>query len=142
MVFSGGGARGAYETGVLRYVFGEFARRHGVPTIDIVSGTSVGAINGSFLASVLHDPVEGVQRLVRLWNDLELDRVLGFGVGHAVKLPRVLFGGAKGSGLVDVSPLIKLVNENLRWSDLARNLRRGKLRALTVSATHVATGRP
>lgn len=142
MVFSGGGARGAYETGVLRYIFGEFARRHGVPNVDIVSGTSVGAINGSFLASVVHDPVEGVQRLVRLWHDLELDRVLGFGMGQAVKLPRVLFGGVKGSGLVDVSPLIKLVNENLRWSDLARNLRRGKLRALTVSATHVATGRP
>lgn len=142
MVFSGGGARGAYETGVLRYIFGEFARRHGVPKIDVVSGTSVGAINGSFLASVIHDPVEGVQRLVRLWHDLELDRVLGFGMGHAVKLPRVLFGGVTGSGLVDVSPLIRLVNENLRWSDLARNLRRGKLRALTVSATHVATGRP
>jgi NTE family protein len=142
MVLSGGGARGAYEVGVLRYLFGEFARKHGVPAIDIVSGTSVGAINGTFVASVVHDPVVGVQRLVHLWSDLELDRVLGFGIGQAAKLPRVLFGGKHGAGLFDVSPLIKLVGQNMRWSDLARNLRRSRLRALTVSATHVATGRP
>lgn len=142
MVFSGGGARGAYEAGVLRYLFGEFARRYGLPTVDVVSGTSVGAINGTFVASVVHDPVAGVERLVRLWSDLELDRVIGFGVGQAAKLPRVLFGGKQGAGILDVSPLIKLVSTNMRWSDLVRNLRRSKLRALTISATHVATGRP
>ncbi len=142
MVFSGGGARGAYEAGVLRYLYGEFARRHGVPSVDIVSGTSVGAINGAFVASVVHEPIQGVERLVRLWSELELDRVLGFGVGQAAKLPRVLFGGRQGAGLFDVSPLIRLVGQNMRWSDLVRNLRRGRLRALTISATHVATGRP
>lgn len=142
MVFSGGGARGAYEAGVLRYLYGEFARKRGVPSVDIVSGTSVGAINGAFLASVVHEPVVGVERLVRLWSELELDRVLGFGVGQAAKLPRVLFGGKQGAGLLDVSPLIKLVGQNMRWSDLVRNLRRARLRALTISATHVATGRP
>ena len=142
MVFSGGGARGAYEAGVLRYLYGEFARRHGVPTIDIVSGTSVGAINGSYLASVVHEPMAGIERLVKLWSELELDRVIGFGVTQATKLPRVLFGGRQGAGILDVSPLIKLVSTNMRWSDLVRNLRRSRLRALTISATHVATGRP
>jgi NTE family protein len=142
MVFSGGGARGAYEAGVLRYLYGEFARKHGVPSVDIVTGTSVGAINGTYVASVVHEPIAGIQRLVHLWSDLELDRVLGFGVGQAAKLPRVLFGGRQGAGLFDVSPLIKLVGQNMRWSDLARNLRRSRLRALTISATQVATGRP
>jgi NTE family protein len=142
IVLSGGGARGAYEAGVLRYVFGEFARRHGTPTFDIVSGTSVGAINGAFLGSVSHEPVEGIARLTELWSMLELDRVLGFGVLQAAKLPRVLFGGRQGAGLFDVSPLIRIVSENMRWADLARNLRKGRLQAITVSATHVATGRP
>jgi NTE family protein len=142
MVFSGGGARGAYEAGVLRYLFGEFARRYGAPRVDVVSGTSVGAINGAYVASVVHDPIAGVERLVRLWSELELDRVISFGVGQATKLPRVLFGGRQGAGILDVSPLIKLVSTNMRWSDLVRNLRRGRLRALTISATHVATGRP
>lgn len=142
MVLSGGGARGAYEAGVLRYLYGEFARRHGPPTLDIISGTSVGAINGTYLASVVHEPISGVERLVRLWSELELDRVIGFGVGQAAKLPRVLFGGRQGAGVLDVSPLIKLVSTHMRWSDLVRNLRRARLRALTISATHVATGRP
>lgn len=142
MVFSGGGARGAYEAGVLRYLYGEFARRHGIPSIDIVSGTSVGAINGTYLASVVHEPIAGIERLVKLWAELELDRVIGFGVSQAAKLPRVLFGGKQGAGILDVSPLIKLVSTNMRWSDLVRNLRRSRLRALTISATHVATGRP
>ncbi len=142
MVFSGGGARGAYEAGVLRYLFGEFARRHGVPRIDVISGTSVGAINGTFLGSAVHDPVAGIARLVSLWSDLELDRVISFGVAQAAKLPRVLFGGKRGAGVLDVAPLIDLIAANMRWADLVRNLRRGRLAALTISATHVATGRP
>ncbi len=142
IVLSGGGARGAYEAGILRYLFGEFQARHGEPRLDVISGTSVGAINGAFLASVVHDSAAGIQRLGTLWSDLALDRVLGFGVGQAARLPRVLSGGTDGAGVFDVTPLAKIVGENLRWADLARNVRRGRLRALTISATHVATGRP
>lgn len=143
IVLSGGGARGAYEAGVLRYIWGDLARRIGVPPqVDIVSGTSVGAINGAYLASVAHEPGPGIGRLVDLWASLELDRVLGFGALQAARLPRVLFGGRRGAGLFDVTPLSQLVTTNLRWQDIARNLRRRKLMALTVSATHVATGRP
>jgi len=142
IVLSGGGARGAYEAGVLRYVYGDLAKRYGTPRIDIISGTSVGAINGAFLGSVSHDPVQHISRLSQLWAELELDRVLGFGLFQAAKLPRVLFGGRQNTGLFDVSPLIRIVSENIRWMDLARNLRRGQLQAITVSATHVATGRP
>ena len=44
IVLSGGGARGAYEAGVLRFILDELPRRTGVtPDFDIVSGTSVGA---------------------------------------------------------------------------------------------------
>ena len=143
IVLSGGGARGAYEAGVFRYLFGDFARRYGAPPRpDIISGTSVGAINGAFLASVAHDPIAGIARLVELWSSLELERVLGFGALQAARLPRVLFGGRQGAGLFDASPLMDLVTKNLRFPDIARNLRGGALTALTVSATHVATGRP
>jgi NTE family protein len=142
IVLSGGGARGAFEAGVLKYLFGEFAAKHGAPRFDIISGTSVGAINGAYLGAVAHDPVEGIARLTQLWSGLELDHVLGFGVLQAAKLPRVLFGGRQGAGLFDVSPLIRVVSDNMRWPDLTRNLRKGRLQALTVSATHVATGRP
>ena len=60
MILSGGGARGAYEVGVLSYVFDDLTRvRGGPPRIDILSGTSVGAINACYVAAHLADPVLG-----------------------------------------------------------------------------------
>jgi NTE family protein len=142
MILSGGGARGAYEVGVLWYIFDELTRILGAPPrIDILCGTSVGAINACFLAAHLGDPVLGLRRLVELWSELELTRVLGFGVRQVVTLPRVLLGGGEGYGLFDVKPMADLVQREISWRAVARCLRRGMLRALTVSCTEVGTGR-
>ncbi len=143
MIFSGGGARGAYEVGVLSYVFEELARmRGGPPRIDVLCGTSVGAINACYLAAHLADPVLGLRRLVHLWSELEITRVLGFGLRQFVGIPKlVMGGGANGTGLFDVSPMADLVSREISWRAVARSLRKHKLRALTVSTTEVATGR-
>lgn len=143
LILSGGGARGAYEVGVLWYVFDELARIRGAPPrVDILSGTSVGAINACYLAAHLTDPVLGMRRLVELWTDLQLTRVLGFGLRQVVNLPRLLFGGAgNGSGLFDVRPMADLVQQEISWRAVTRCLRRRKLRALSVSCTEVSTGR-
>jgi NTE family protein len=142
MILSGGGARGAYEVGVLSYIFDELTRILGAPPkIDILCGTSVGAINACFLAAHLGDPVLGLRRLVDLWSDLELTRVLGFGIRQVVTLPRVLLGGAEGSGLFDVRPMAELVQREISWRAVSRCLRKHMIRALTVSCTEVSTGR-
>lgn len=142
LVLSGGGARGAYEVGVLSYLYGELAAERGVPPIDLVCGTSVGAINGTFLASVLDDPIPEMARLTAMWRALSVGDVLGFGVGQARRLHRVLLGGRRGSGLFDPGPMATIIRDGIKWRRLARNLRHGRLRALTVTATHVPTGRP
>ena len=142
MILSGGGARGAYEVGVLWYIFDEVTRILGkAPRIDILCGTSVGAINGCFLAAHLGDPVLGLRRLVELWSDLELTRVLGFGVRQLTTLPRVLLGGGNGYGVFDVRPMAEIVQREISWRAVSRCLRKGLLRALTVSCTEVSTGR-
>lgn len=142
VIFSGGGARGAYEVGVLSYVYGDLAAARGrAPAIDFICGTSVGAINGTFLASVLDDPHPGVVRLASIWSELALSDVLGFGVGQARRLHRVLLGGSQGSGFFDARPMSEIISRGIDWRRLARNLRHGRLRALTVTATHVPTGR-
>jgi NTE family protein len=143
IILSGGGARGAYEVGVLWYVFDEFTRLRGAPPrIDILSGTSVGAINACFLAAHLADPTLGLRRLVELWSELQLTRVLGFGLRQMVSLPRLLMGGAEqGTGLFDVRPMADLVQREISWRAVARTLRRRQLRALSVSCTEVTTGR-
>ncbi len=143
VILSGGGARGAYEVGVLWYVFDELSRIRGrPPQVDIICGTSVGAINGCYLAAHLADPVLGMRRLVHLWSELELTRVLGFGFRQVVSLPRLLIGGGNdGTGLFDLTPMADLVGREISWRALARTLRKRKLRALTVSTTEVGTGR-
>jgi NTE family protein len=143
IILSGGGARGAYEVGVLSYLFEDITRMLGAPPrIDIVCGTSVGAINGCFLTAHMSDPVLGLRRLVQLWTELELTRVLGFGVKQVVGLPRLAFGGlGDGSGLFDVRPMAELISKEISWRAVTRTLRRKLLRALSVSTTEVSTGR-
>jgi NTE family protein len=143
MILSGGGARGAYEVGVLSYIFDDLARTRGAPPrIDILSGTSVGAINACYLAAHLTDPALGMRRLVELWTELQLTRVLGFGLRQFVSLPRLLLGGtAEGTGLFDVRPMADLVQREISWRAVTRCLRRRLLRALSVSCTEVSTGR-
>ncbi len=143
MILSGGGARGAYEVGVLWYIFDDLTRLRGAPPrLDILSGTSVGAINACYLAAHLADPVLGLRRLVELWSELQLTRVLGFGMRQVVHLPRLAIGGGdEGRGLFDVRPMADLVQREISWRAVARCLRRRQLRALSVSCTEVSTGR-
>jgi NTE family protein len=142
MILSGGGARGAYEVGVLWYIFDDLSRLRGAPPkIDILCGTSVGAINACYLAAHLADPVLGTRRLVHLWTELQLTRVLGFGVRQVVSIPRLLLGGGEGTGLFDVRPMADLVTREISWRAVSRCLRRRQLRALSVSCTEVSTGR-
>ena len=111
------------------------------PKIDILCGTSVGAINACYLAAHLGDPVLGLRRLVELWSDFELARVLGFSLRQVATLPRVLLGGGPGYGLFDVRPMAELVQREISWRAVSRCLRKHMLRALTVSCTEVSAGR-
>lgn len=144
VILSGGGARGAYEVGVLSYVLDTFARQRGgkPPPIDVLSGTSVGAVNACFLAAHMSDSTLGVRRLANLWREIRLEEVLGFGLRQAVGLPRVLVGGSESTtGVFDVMPMAKLIEREIEWRAIARTLRRGELSVLSVSATEVTHGR-
>ncbi len=142
LVMSGGGARGAYEVGVLSYLFGDLVKERGHPPIDLVCGTSVGAINGAFVAANIHDPVTGMRQLREMWCELALSNVLGFNLLQATRLHRIVLGGRRGGGLFDATPMTEIIRQGIDYQQLRRNLREGRLKAFTVTATHVATGRP
>ena len=143
VILSGGGARGAYEVGVLSYILDSFARSRGAaPRFDILCGTSVGAINACLLAAHMADPTLGIRRLAGLWSDLVLPDVLGFSLRQAMNLPRVLLGGGSSTvGIFDVSPMAKLIEREIPWRAVARTLRHGHLSALAISATEMSSGR-
>src|SRR3954452_18762010 len=76
-VLSGGGSRGAYEAGIIHYLRTDLAKRLGrhVP-IDIVTGTSVGAINAAFLAATMSDPETQAQQIVASWRALRIEELI------------------------------------------------------------------
>jgi NTE family protein len=53
----------------------------------------------------------------------------------------VLFGGSTATGLFDVRPMIELVTREVSWKAVAKSIRRGHLRAMSISTTEIATGR-
>lgn len=141
IVLAGGGARGAYEVGVLSYLFDELAMVRGRSIeVDVICGTSVGAINSAFMAGHVEDSRSGVKRLVELWSNLELDRVLGFGWRQAASLAGMFRAGST-TGLVDVTPMAQLVSREVPWANIGRGMRAGKLRALSITCTEVYSGR-
>lgn len=156
IVLSGGGARGAYEAGVLSHLFESvYPRLSPDFEFDIVSGTSVGAIHAAYIAASAH--LRGSARATPLadtWRNMALDKVLNIGLLDIAALPlRALgFASQRGSvtgssspdtlgGLVNIAPLERLVEERIAWPDLHRNLDAGKPGALCIACTEVDSGR-
>ncbi len=154
IVLSGGGARGAYEVGVLRYILKQLPARLGhVPRFDIYCGTSVGAVHSCYLAATADAPGESIHKLEQLWRGMSFTSVYRFGFRDALNFSRMLFGSVRGApidtadhpdrihGLLNTEPLEHLVVGNIPWRRLRRNLRKGVFSALCISTTEIATGR-
>jgi NTE family protein len=154
LVLSGGGARGAYEAGVLGWVLDELPRRLGRPVrFDIVTGTSVGAIHACYVAATVARPAAG-QQLGDIWRSLDLGGVYRVGMGDVVGIPLRLLGlirrramppqagiAERLSGLLDTLPLERLVRDSIPWADLRRNVDSGAVEAVAVAATEIASGK-
>jgi NTE family protein len=149
-VMSGGGSRGAYEAGIIHYLRTDLAKRMGrhVP-LDIVSGTSVGAINAAFLAATMEDPDAQAAQLVAAWRALRIEELISLRAIDVLRATRLLLGGeppppAPGSfrygGLLDTGGLERFVLRVIPWRGIDRSLRGRHFHAISVSATHVGTG--
>jgi NTE family protein len=153
LVLAGGGARGAYEAGVLRYICEELPRDTGVkPWFDIVSGTSVGALNACFVAATADDLEHSLVKLWDRWLELRADVLLKIRPLEVLRFARSMIGGApmrveddgsgvRRGGLIDTSELERFVLDSVQWTRIARNIASRALHAVSVSATHVASGK-
>ena len=143
LVLQGGGARGAYEAGVLRFITNEIAPRLDAPMqIPLISGTSVGALNGAFLAGHGLHPTTG-RRLSRLWRTLEVADIWEFDSLDLLRSPARLYTPDPdiGSAFLDARPVQRLVRKLFPTEGLKRAFASGALTAFIVAATEVATGR-
>lgn len=154
LVLSGGGARGAYEAGVIRYIRDELPMRvRPHVRFEIMCGTSVGAINCCYLAATSHQPEMQGQALVNIWQGLQIDRVYQLGMREMLNLPKFLLGSrgrgelddmvgpGRLGGLFNTSPMEYLVRNDIPWHRIKKNLEEGFFKALAINATHIASGR-
>lgn len=71
LVLSGGGAKGAFQCGALKHLLGERHERY-----DIIAGTSVGALNGSFLSMFkLGEEAQAAHELEALWLGIDNSKI-------------------------------------------------------------------
>lgn len=154
IILSGGGARGAYEAGVLSFLFEELPKRLGKPIdFDIVCGTSVGAIHAAFLAATADMESGRGALLKKIWERMRVDEIFRFTSRDMLRIPARMMGVRRVArqlregqrpdrlyGLLDTRPLERLVLESIPWQGIRRNLRANRLDAVCIATTQIATG--
>lgn len=149
LVLSGGGMRGAYEVGIVAGIMEVLDPDPGSPPVfQVFAGTSVGAINATYLASNAHHPAHAVERLAEVWNSLRLEdhaRVRPFGLARLPDSLRARFRAkpedAMGTSLLDSRGIEVLVRRTIDWVKLHENIEQGRIDAVMVAALHVVSGR-
>ena len=149
LVMTGGGARGAYQAGVLKRV-GEIRRIEALGNpFPMIGGASAGAVNGSAIASGCDDFPLATRMHADAWAGLRPSEVFhcDFVSQAHNSLTWILdlsFGGITGGGharsLLDAAPLKKFLERNLRCDRIQENIKRGNLYALAISATNFNSG--
>ena len=148
LVLAGGGARAAYQVGVLRAIADWLPPGQPCP-FQVLVGTSAGAINATALAARAAHMAEGVAALEAVWS--------GFRSAHVVRCdPWTVLRGALhwaaslvSSGwlaapprsLLDTTPLRELLARTIPFEQIHSAIERGPLEAVAVATTSYSTGR-
>ncbi|HEY0665692.1 MAG TPA: patatin-like phospholipase family protein [Gallionella sp.] len=149
LILTGGGARAAYQVGVLKAI-AEFLPRGAHNPFPIICGTSAGALNAAVLSINMRSFRKGVRHLDRIWKNFHANQVYrtdlvgvfnntfywlagmilsGFGIN---KLEQV--------SLLDNTPLIELLDEIMPCEKIQDNIDAGLLRALSITASGYSSG--
>jgi NTE family protein len=150
LVLTAGGARGAYQAGVLKRISESPALRERPQPFEIVAGASAGAINGTMLAAL--GDVFGVAaaELARVWSELTVEHVfrtdpLAMALGGAGLVSDFTLGSLVGwtatHGLLDATPLQELLRRALPPNGIRAALESGRVYAVAVTATSYHSGR-
>lgn len=148
LLLSGGGARAAYQVGVLKAISDLCPHQPDNP-FHLISGTSAGSINAVALAAHEGSFQESVSRINDVWANFELHHV--FKSDTKCLLSRILkwfssrivpfgLGGLAPPSLLDNSPLRELLDENIDFDGISRQLVSGKLGALSLNTSSYTSG--
>jgi NTE family protein len=141
LILPGGGARGAYQVGVLKAI-NELLADHTNP-FPIICGTSAGAINAAVLASHAHEFQVGIERLEKFWRSMHCGRVyrtdaltvFKSGMRFALTL---LSGGlirANPRAFLDNMPLRRFLKATLQLEGIQKAIDLNALRGVAITAS-------
>ncbi len=154
LILTGGGARAAYQVGVLRALV-DIRRQCDAPAgnpFPVIAGTSAGALNAAALAGDADDFEQGVAKLVSIWQGFHAEQVyrsdsIGVIRSGARWLTMMSIGWViarwrrlKPRSLLDNAPLAGLLERMVRLERIPELIRDGHLKALAVSASSYTSG--
>ncbi len=160
LVLSGGGARGAYEAGVIHYLRTMLPPSLRHRSFSVHCGSSSGAINVCFMASTADDLKYQGDRMIELWKETRPENIY---LRNTKALSHFLFHTAAGlfrnltrvdflrerhgearhfQSLFDTTPFHQHLRKIIRWEKIHDNVRKGLLQATSVVATRMRTGKP
>lgn len=142
LLLTGGGARAAYQVGVLKAIATLLPRNHPIP-FPIISGTSAGAINATSLACFASCYHLGIRKLEHVWQNFHTEKV--YEASFKRSFSHILANYLKdktnanknnaGTSILNNAPLETLLNEYLDYQRINTNIERDKLRALSINAS-------
>lgn len=148
LVLPGGGARAAYQVGVLKGL-AEMLPQDSPSPFPVIAGTSAGAINAALIASHAQDFRHGVAYLDHIWREIRSDRVFKTGPLTAIKTSAhwiftLLTGGMDRHNpifILDNAPLRELLREHIDFNRLEEAIDAGALDALAITASGYTSAR-
>lgn len=148
LVLPGGGARGAFQVGVLKAV-AELVPKGSSNPFSVLSGTSAGAINSVVIASKARRYRVAIAELERVWGNFRCHHVYRTDNRTMLKsslhwLVAIVFGGflfGTPRSLLDNTPLRALLSRNVRFPRIQDAIDHGFLGAVAVTAAGYATAR-
>ena len=146
LLLSGGGARAAYQVGVLRAI-AELLPKDASNPFHIISGTSAGALNAASLACHAHRLRTGVRLLEYVWKNISTDQIYTPQSGKLLGSASLMLLSSMRTkntevprSLLDNSPLLDLLERVLKLNKIQRNIDRGLLDALSITTSAYSTG--
>ncbi|CUB03444.1 patatin-like phospholipase family protein [Marinomonas fungiae] len=146
LLLSGGGARGAYQIGVLQAVAKLVPQHRSIP-FPILCGTSAGALNAALLATCASNFNRGVRDLTYIWSNLTTDQVYQVSrwpIASSItrSIANIFLSQRNGNqlSLMTNSPLEELLLHHLNLDDVAVSLNQRLIETLAVTAINYSNG--
>ncbi len=147
LVLTGGGAKAAYQVGVIKGIL-DIIPNDGKNPFQVIAGASAGAINSTFMAAYAHRPRIGISRLEQAWSSLHVSRIYRVGWPGLIRNTFRWIGQFLRSSGAKRKPLSLFMNEPLKefldgvipFEKIDKNIAEGHLHAVSVTAFGYLSG--